>query len=243
MIDFKRGLSRAKNRSATRLGPGTSLLWRSRRLALVVAAILCAGVLFAPPALASGRPIIENLTASARYETMMVGFGGEIAVDANIDPEGLETTYETWPECALCGTNFLYTEGSLPAVDEVRAVTLTLHDLQPGGNYWVSLRVRNAAGEAFQRSDDVVVPESPGSFPDGTAPVEVVRAPYLVTPLASSWRSLNGKPENEANGNSRNKKNGVFGNASRPPSKWENVFSEKKLQPPRSEPARASCPR
>ena len=174
------GVTQATSGSTTHLVSGNNLLWRSRRLALVVAAILCVGALFSPSALASGRPTIESLmTTPSVKEEAVVGLDGEIAIDANVDPDGLETTYEIWLECALCGANFLYTEGSLPAVDEARAVTLTLHDLQPGGNYWVSVRVRNAAGEASQRSDDVVIPESPNSFPNGAAPVGVIVAPYI----------------------------------------------------------------
>jgi len=142
--------------------------------------MLCLGALLATPALASGRPVIERLTTKASVtENEIGGLDGEIAIDAQIDPEGLETTYEIWLECATCGANYLDTDGSLPAVDEVRTVALTLHGLQPSGRYWVSVRARNSSGEAFQRSGEVEVPESPNSFPDGTAPVEVVRAPYL----------------------------------------------------------------
>jgi hypothetical protein len=153
---------------------------RGRSLALVVAAILGASVLFAPSALASGRPIVESLTATASLkEEVIVGLEGEITVDASVDPKGVETTYETWLECVLCGESYDYAEGSLPAVDEVRAVTFVLNDLQRGEDYQVAIRVRNAAGESFRLSGDVEVPESLNSFPTGAAPVGVIEAPYL----------------------------------------------------------------
>lgn len=133
-----------------------------------MAAILGVGALFAAPALATnGPPVIESMSASA---------GGEVMVGADVDPEGLETTYEIWLEC-LCDPGKEQTTGSLPAVNEVRAVTLVLSGL-PLGRYGFTVRVRNAAGEASQRGV-LEFPESPGSFPEGTAPVEVIGAPYV----------------------------------------------------------------
>jgi hypothetical protein len=163
-------MSRGTSTPATCRRPSARLLPRSRRLALVTAAILGTSVLFAAPALATnGPPVIESMSASA---------GGEIAVGADINPDGLETSYEIWLECPSCDPSDQKTAGLLPAVNETRAVTLVLSGLQPG-QYWFAVLVRNGAGEASQRSDILEVPASPGSFPNGTAPVGVVRAPYL----------------------------------------------------------------
>jgi hypothetical protein len=170
-------MSLETDRLATHRPLGTHWHQYVRSLALFVAGTFGLGMLFAPLAMASGQPTIESLMASAKDE-MVVGFGGEGTVEAKVDPEGLETTYETWLECASCGAGYDRVEGSMPAVSEVRAVTFVLHGLQLGGKYWVAMRVRNSAGEAFQHNE-FEVPESPDSFPDGTAPVGVVEAPYV----------------------------------------------------------------
>ncbi len=163
-------MARGTSRQGARRPLGAYWLTCSRRLALFTAAILGTGVLFAAPALATnGPPVIESMSASA---------GGEIVVGANINPEGLETTYKIWLECPSCDSSEQKAAGLLPAVNETRAVTLVLSGLQPG-RYWFAVLARNTAGEASQRSDILEVPASPAPFPNGTAPVEVVRAPYL----------------------------------------------------------------
>jgi hypothetical protein len=145
-------------------------LSRGRRLALVAAAVIGACGLFAVPALAiDGPPVIESMSASA---------GGEVTVGADIDPEGLETTYEIWLECDLCDPSDQRASGRLPAVDETRAVTLVSSGLQ-AGRYWFGVRVVNADGEASRQSESLEVPASPGPFPNGAAPVGVIQAPYL----------------------------------------------------------------
>lgn len=188
---FKPRMSHQRaSRPATHRTPRTHWRQRSRRLALVMAAIFGAGVLFVTPALATGPPIIESMTA---------GTGGEITVGAHINPEGLETAYEIWLECA-CDPGDEQAAGNLPAVAEVRAVTLVLSGLQPG-RYGFSVHVRNAAGEASQRSV-LEVSTSPGSFPTGTAPVEVIEAPYLGAStgqlLAIAEREARERSEREA---------------------------------------------
>jgi hypothetical protein len=163
-------MSRGTSRHGTCRPLAAYRLTRSRRFALVTAAIFGTGVIFAAPALATtGAPVIESMSASA---------GGEIVVGANINPEGLETTYEIWLECPSCDPSDQKSAGLLPAVNEARAVTLVLSGLQPG-RYWFAVLAHNAAGEASQRSDILEVPASPAPFPVGTAPVGVVRAPYL----------------------------------------------------------------
>jgi hypothetical protein len=149
------------------------------RLALVLCAILASSfVVSATSALAAeGKaPTIESMGAE---------IGGEVTVSAHIDPEGFETTYEIKLEC---GSNepvpcdslpIQRKEGDLAADYEVHEVSLTLTGLQPG-TYWFGVRASNSAGEVSWSSDILKIPpESPGSFPNGTAPVEVVRAPYL----------------------------------------------------------------
>lgn len=162
-------MSRGTSRPATRRPPGTHRLPRSRRLVLVAAAILGAGVLFAAPALATtGPPVIKSMSASA---------GGENVASVNIDPEGLETTYEIWLECSSCDPSDQRAAGSLPAVEEVRSVTLVLSGLQPGHYYWFAVLARNAAGEASQRSDILDASSSPGPFPNGASPVGIILSP------------------------------------------------------------------
>ncbi len=160
---------------------------------LGAAAILAAGVVFAAPALATtGPPIIESMSAGA---------GGEVTVGANIDPDGLETTYEIWLECSLCDPAERYASGMLPAVNEVRAVALVLSSLPPG-RYGFSVRVYNASGEASRHSEILEVPSSPGSFPTGTAPVGIIEAPYLGAStgqlLAIAEREARERSEREA---------------------------------------------
>jgi hypothetical protein len=141
-------------------------------LALAACATLGAVVLLTVPSSSSaaegGPPVIVSMLASA---------GREITAGANINPEGLETTYEIKLECPPCEPSDQRVEGHLPAVYESRAVSLTLRNLQPG-RYRFAVRAVNSAGEASQRSDTLEVPASPGSFPDGTSGYGVVNAPY-----------------------------------------------------------------
>ena len=122
------------------------------------------------PAAQSGPPVIESVGSGA---------GGEITIDAKINPEGLETTYEIGLECSPCGPGDQWATGTLPAVHESRAVTLTLTGLQPGRRYWFAVRASNANGEESRRSETLEVPPSPGLFPEGTGGGGIVEAPYI----------------------------------------------------------------
>jgi hypothetical protein len=147
-------------------------LWRTLRVALASCAILAGGlVLLAAPALAvEGKPpVIVSMSAAA---------GGEVTVGAEINPEGLETSYEIRLECGTgepVPCDSLPNEratGELPAVNERRSVSLTLTGLQ-AGTYWFGVSAHNAAGEALRSSDIFTIPpESPGACPDGCSTSE-----------------------------------------------------------------------
>lgn len=137
--------------------------------ALLAAAILvvCAFTAAAAPAAQAGPPLIEGIGSGA---------GAEVTIEASIDPEGLETTYELGLECSPCGSGNQWTKGTLPAVSEAREVTLALTGLQPNRRYWFAVRAANADGEESRRSETIEMPSSPAPFPNGTAPAEVIQS-------------------------------------------------------------------
>lgn len=192
MYRFKLKMSQGMSRLASHRSSRTFWSRCAHRIVFVaVSSIFSTCALFVPSALAVGPPVIESSTATV---------SGEVAIGADIDPEGLETTYEIWLECP-CDPGGGQVTGSLPAVDEVRTVTLVLSGLQPG-RYGFAVRAINAAGEASQRSNILEVPSSPGSFPEGTAPVGVIEAPYLGSStgqlLAIAEREARERGEREA---------------------------------------------
>jgi hypothetical protein len=139
-----------------------------RPLGLVVAAAILAGLALYPvsaPAAQDGAPFIESVGSSA---------GGEIAVDAKINPEGLETNYEIGLECSPCGAGDQWAKGTLPAVHESRKVTLALTGLQPGRRYWFAVRALNADGESSRRGETLEIPPPVEPFPVGTGGGEIV---------------------------------------------------------------------
>jgi hypothetical protein len=82
----------------------------------LLAVAICAFVLVHAPssqAAQSGAPFIESIGSGA---------GAEVTIDANINPEGLETMYEIGLECSPCGPGDQWAKGTLPAVDESREV-------------------------------------------------------------------------------------------------------------------------
>ena len=156
--------------------------------ALAAAAILAA--LTPATALATDKaPVISEGSASE--------LDGEITVEAQIDPEGLATSYEILLECPSHET-CQHTEGTLPAVEEPRPVQLVLTDPQPGATYifTVTVTARNADGQtsgswrlkAPQPTETLPVEEPipPGAAPEGVK----VTAPY--TPPELPWANQSG---------------------------------------------------
>jgi len=122
---------------------------------------------FAASALATGgeRPTIEATTAKA-YEH-------EGTIEARIDPEGSETTYEIWLECRgaheptwPCEQRV---EGHLAAGFEAKPVSLHLTGLQEGTYYEYGVVATNSAGQTKENGVNIlldpVIP--PGACPDG----------------------------------------------------------------------------
>lgn len=137
---------------------------RARRplgLALA-AAILVALVLALTPAVAGaaeGRPPEIVSTGS--------GIGGEVSATAQINPEGLETTYEIKLVCESCGPpGYRPATGQLQAVQETISVRLNLTGIK-SGTYGFEVKARNTAGDT-SRTGELTVPEvPPGACPDG----------------------------------------------------------------------------
>jgi hypothetical protein len=109
-------------------------------------AILSTAALLTAPALAAeGKPPIIVSTGWA--------IGGQVTVEAEINPEGLETSYEIRLECQACGpAGYSPSVGHLPAVKEVRTVSLNLTGIQ-SGSYWFDVLATNSTGEAFRRGE------------------------------------------------------------------------------------------
>ena len=150
--------------------------------------LLAAGTLSTAPAAAASEPLISEGSASE--------LDGEITIEAQINPEGLATTYEILLECSdqpHCQT----TQGTLPAVEESRAVQLVLTDLQPGETYIFTVTARNADGQtsgswrfkAPQPAETLPVEEPipPGAAPEGAKVTEHYAPPEL------PWANQSGK--------------------------------------------------
>jgi hypothetical protein len=148
------------------MGKATGHVLRRAQRLLGLAAV--AAVALAPgsaQAAQTGAPFIEGIGSGA---------GGEVTIDATINPEGLETSYELGLECSPCRSSDQWTKGTLPAVQEGLEVTLALTGLQPGRRYWFAVRALNADGEAFRRGETLEIPPPLGSFPEGTGGVGIV---------------------------------------------------------------------
>ena len=152
---------------------GRPVSMRACRLVLIPFAILAGGLVFsAAPASATegGRPMIENVTATKVYEH-------EGTLEAQINPEGSETTYEIWLECQSAHEPFWpcepimnsqRIEGHIAAGFEAKTVSLHLAGLQPGFHYWYGVAAANSAGRTESRVNifiDSVIP--PGACPNG----------------------------------------------------------------------------
>lgn len=95
------------------------------------------------------------------------GVGSEVTVSAQINPEGLETTYEIKLVCSSCApAGYSPVAGMLPALDEARTVTLSLTGVQPG-SYRFEVLARNSVGDTSDSGELDVPPTPPGACPDG----------------------------------------------------------------------------
>jgi hypothetical protein len=151
--------------------------WRwcfPRSLYLGLGAIVLAVVMLVPVSALAAQ------TASPSIESIGSGAGAEITINANINPEGLETSYEIGLECSPCGQGDQWAHGTLPAVHESREITLALTGLQSGRTYWFAVRAANADGETSRRGETLEIPSSPAPFPNGTSGGGIVEASYPV---------------------------------------------------------------
>jgi hypothetical protein len=135
-----------------------------------VAAILAASMFAPVSALAAqdGAPFIEGVGSAV---------GAEITIDAKINPEGLETSYEIGLECSPCGHGDQWAAGTLPAVHETREVKLALTRLQAHRRYWFDVRAVNPDGETSRRGETIEIPEPSSPFPEGTGGGGIVSNP------------------------------------------------------------------
>jgi hypothetical protein len=94
-------------------------------------------------------------------------------VGAQINPEGLNTTYEVKVECRGSGatceplSNAPHEVGVLPASFGGQEVSLNVTSLEPG-TYWFSVLAQNSLGVAYRRSNILdIPPPPPGACPTG----------------------------------------------------------------------------
>jgi hypothetical protein len=132
---------------------------RARRPLGLAAATLAALALTPATAAASGPPVIGPVTRGGQPT-------GEGIVEAQIDPEGHETTYKISADCEV-PAKCQHTEGTLPADNEEHTVTLTLSGLQPGVTYHFDIHAASGAGEADWPGEFTVPEVPPGACPNG----------------------------------------------------------------------------
>src|ERR1700722_19236569 len=120
---------------------------------LAVLVVVAVPLAFAPSALAAeGQPTIVDAQATNITED-------SATLEAQIDPEGSETTYEFWREFSVCqhpsdceaiavGT---VGEGHIAAGDSEQTVSVQLSDLQPGYSYSYWAVATNSAGKVQSR--------------------------------------------------------------------------------------------
>jgi len=127
------------------------------------------------------RPLIVSVSS---------GVGGEITVGGDINPEGLETTYEIKLE-----SDGQHVRATLPGDYAGHEVRLTLTGLEPG-TYSFSVLASNSAGEAFQRGEVHVPPGSP--CPDGCSTTEPYKPEVSKEALELGRLFAEGAPAREA---------------------------------------------
>jgi hypothetical protein len=156
---------------------------RGVQIALGALAITLSGALALPatPALADEgiSPLIGPITVGGQSS-------GEGIVEAQIDPEGHETTYAITLNCPgqdQCQR----TEGQLPADQEEHAVSLKLTGLQPGSSYRFEIYAHSTAGVAAWSGEFTVQKIPPGAAPNGGRVTEGYTPPEL------PWANQSGK--------------------------------------------------
>jgi hypothetical protein len=139
------------------------------RLILVSCALLGGCAAFSPAdafAAEEARPTINDVTTTKVYEH-------EGTIEAQINPQGSETTYEIWLECESIDAlpcepigSGQRIQGQLASGFEAKTVSLLLNNLQPGSRYWYGIAATNSVGETESRGNILVV----GVIPPGACP-------------------------------------------------------------------------
>jgi hypothetical protein len=115
----------------------------------------------------SGAPVIESTAVSAIGER-------SATLEAQIDPEGEETTYEMWLEYSVCpnsGCAAMSAEraalGQLEAGESGQHVSATLDDLRPGEEYGYWVVASSPGGDVNRTYGLFLTLASPGIINEG----------------------------------------------------------------------------
>jgi hypothetical protein len=176
-----------------------SFLSRALRLAPVSCAILAGGLVLSAGRASAAEgvgPVIGHVTATETAEH-------EVEVEAQIDPGGLETTYEVWlmwqeadPRGGPTNGGERPTGGSQTQTGHIAAgsgdqtVSVTLKGLQWGYTYWYGVRAVNSACNTRGQSPYTFALHISGDFPDGSG-----TGPPYETEISCGFTKLS---ENEA---------------------------------------------
>ncbi len=160
----------------------TTTRWRrcARRLAVAAGVIASALALPATPAQAGEGipPLIGPISFGGRPS-------GEGLVEARINPEWRETTWEISLNCPGL-PRCQHTGGQFPADHEEHTVSLQLTGLQPGGTYRFWIEAHSTAGGAVWPGEFTVPEIPPGAAPEGSKVTE------HYTPPESPWANESG---------------------------------------------------
>jgi hypothetical protein len=172
---------------------------RAFRLALVSCAILAGGLVLSAGRASAAEgvgPVIGQVTATESAEH-------EVEVEAQIDPGGLETTYEVWlmwqeadPTGGPTNSGERPTGGPQTQTGHIAAgsgdqtVSVILKGLQWGYTYWYGVRAVNSACNTRGQSPYTFALHISGEFPDGSG-----TGPPYETEISCGFTKLS---ENEA---------------------------------------------
>jgi hypothetical protein len=124
-------------------------------------------------------PAFAAETAAPRIESISWGVGGHLTLGAEIDPEGLETTYELVLKCDPEASSPCELQpspqsggGHLVAGYETQRVEFALTPPKSGGSFWFSVRAVNSAGATYRQTTITVAAEPLGACPSGCSPGE-----------------------------------------------------------------------